>query len=86
MAAKSLTKEEKAWLKKLQAVFDECPSVRLSSYTTGDPFLSIYDKTMDSEINAYHDKSGGEFCNAVDDVGAGLAIIRTPFPIHSTAG
>ncbi|WP_445769002.1 hypothetical protein [Rheinheimera sp.] len=86
MAAKPLTAAEKAWLKKLQAVFDECPSARLSAYTVGDPFLSIYDKTLDAKIYAHQDKNGCEFDNAVDALGAGLAMISTPFPIHSTAG
>ena len=86
MAAKPLTKEEKAWLKKLQAVFDECPSSRLGAYTVGDPWLGIYDKTMESEINNHQAKNGGEFCNSVEDLGADLAMINTPFSVHATAG
>lgn len=86
MAAKPLTAAEKAWLKKLQAVFDECPSNRLGAYTIGDPFMGIYDSSLESEINAHLDSKGGEFCNAVEAIGADFIMIKTPFAIHSTAG
>lgn len=40
----NLTKEELAWVKKLQKVLDNCPSDRLGFYTTGDDYVTIYDK------------------------------------------
>ncbi len=86
MAAKPLTKEEKAWLKKLQAVFDECPSDRLGAYTVGDPWLAIYDRSLESEINQHSVNNIGEFSDSVAALGAGFATINTPFAVHSTAG
>lgn len=41
--AKKLTKKEADWLKKLEQVFQECPSKRLGLYTTGDSTLYVYD-------------------------------------------
>lgn len=86
MAVKPLTAAEKAWLKNLQAVFDECPSNRLGAFTIGDPYLSIYDRSMDKEINEHLDNNTGDFCNSVDALGAGFMTINTPFPVLSTAG
>jgi hypothetical protein len=86
MAAKPLTATEKAWLKKLQAVFDECPSDRLGAYTVGDPWLGIYDRSMEQEINKHLDNNTCEFGNSVDALGAGFMTINTPFSVLSTAG
>ncbi len=87
MAAKPLTKAEKLWLKKLQEVFNECPSSRLGAYTIGDPDLSIYDRSMESEIYQHMDNcKTGEFGNAVVALGAELGVINTPFQVHSVAG
>lgn len=43
MAAKKLTKAEKVWLDKLEAMLSNPPSKRLSCYTIGDATLSFYD-------------------------------------------
>lgn len=86
MTAKPLTKLEKAWLIKLQTVLNECPSERLGGYTIGDPFICIYDRTLEIKINSHLDSVGGEFGNAVEAVDAELFTIKTPFAIHSTAG
>lgn len=39
-----LTKEEVAWIKKLQNLLDHCPSDRFGFYTIGDPWVGIYDR------------------------------------------
>lgn len=86
MAAKPLTAAEKAWLKKLQAVFDECPSDRLGAYTIGDPWLAIYDRSLESKINQHSVNKICEFSDSVEALGAGFTTIKTPFAVHSTAG
>jgi hypothetical protein len=86
MKTKPLTKSESDWIKKLQTVLDECPSSRLGAYTTGDAALRIYDNRFESRINKIIDSGTSEFCMAVDDVGAAICTLNTPFPIHSTAG
>lgn len=47
-----LTKEEKAWVKKLNKHLAACPSDRLSFYTGGDPSIFIVDKTHQDEIDS----------------------------------
>lgn len=86
MKAKPLTKAEKEWLNKLQALLDACPSKRLGAFTIGDPFLQIYDSTFEQQINAILDCGTKDFCTAVREVGAELETLITPFPVHSTAG
>lgn len=86
MIAKKLTKTEREWINKLQAVLDECPSDRLGAYTVGDPDLSIYDTRFETKINHILDKGDTDFCQAVDEVGAGLVDLKMPFNVHSTAG
>lgn len=84
--AKPLTKAERDWLKRLQSVFDECPSDRLGAYTIGDPCIHIYDTRFESQINEILSSGKADFCTAADRVGAGLENITLPFPVHSTAG
>lgn len=83
---KPLTKSEKDWLARLQALLDECPSARLGAYTIGDPTLSIYDRRFESQINKIMESGKDDFCTAVADVDADLGLLRFPFPVHSTAG
>lgn len=83
-----MTKEEKAWIRKLQKLLDNPPSDRLGFFTTGDSAISIYDKTKDDEITAIHsDDFSGEFCNAVERADADF-IEKLTFPssVHSTCG
>lgn len=83
---KPLTKSERDWLARLQAVLDECPSSRLGAYTTGDPNLSIYDSRFEQQINKLLDSGKYDFCTAVDDLDADLGSLRFPFHVHSTSG
>ncbi len=79
----NLSKEERAWLKKLQNLLDACPSSRLGFYTTGDPVVTVYDYDKETEINDIHN---GEFANAVDECDARLGELIFPNFVHSTAG
>lgn len=46
-----LTKAEMAWLNKVQAVLDECPSDRIGFYTIGDASVEVYDRSKEREID-----------------------------------
>lgn len=82
-----LTKEEKAWVRKLQKVLNQCPSERLGAYTIGDNNIIIYDKSKEESINQLMDERGQmDFCVAVDELDAELIRIDTPFQVYSTAG
>lgn len=83
---KPLTKQEAAWVKKLQKVLDECPSERLGFYTIGDPTMWVYDKSLDKEIAEHQEKRDGEFSTSVIAVGADLTMIEFPSNVHSVAG
>lgn len=50
-----LTKEEKKWVKQMNALLKKCPSKRIGFYTIGDEDIGIYDKSYQNEINAAHD-------------------------------
>lgn len=82
-----LTREEKSWLKRLQKVMDECPSPdRIGFYTVGDPDVSLYDRSLQEEINNRLDR-GEDFGGACEYEDAGFnASIRFPSNVHSTAG
>ncbi|KXS55009.1 MAG: hypothetical protein AWU57_605 [Marinobacter sp. T13-3] len=86
MKTKQLTKAERDWLNKLQAVLDECPSDRLGAFTIGDPSIYIYDSRFESEINEIINSGNTDFCAATDKLGSDLSVLRMPFAVHSTAG
>ena len=82
-----LTKSEKAWIEKLQAVLNECPSQRLGFYTIGDANVSIYDRNKEDKIYQLTDNEiVKDFGPAVDKCNAYLGEIIFPFSVHSTAG
>lgn len=83
-----LTAKEKAWVKKVQRVLNECPSRRLGFYTIGDPDVVIYDRAKNDEIDERMDRGlSSDFCIAVQDTGAETNESLTfPAPVHSTAG
>lgn len=84
---KPLTAVEKKWIAKLEAVLAECPSERMAAYTIGDPAITLYDCSMDVEIDQLMDsRDTCDFCQAADKVGAILHVVDFPFPVHSTAG
>lgn len=83
-----LTKSEQTWLKKMQALLDECPSDRIAFYTIGDCDLAAFDVTKYKQITAHMDKhSNDDFCNAVDAMDASFnARLVFSNPVESTAG
>lgn len=51
-----LTKKELAWLQELQDVIDRCPSPeKIGFYTIGDPYICLYDRRHDKEIEFVED-------------------------------
>jgi hypothetical protein len=86
METEPLTKEEKAWLRRLQKVLDACPSDRFQFNTIGDADITVFDGSRIDEINEYHDNNGGEFCNAIDELDASFGTLDFPGNVHNTAG
>lgn len=83
-----LTKAEMAWLNKVQAVLDECPSDRLGFYTIGDAQVTVYDRSKDKKVYDLLDSSDRiDFCTAVEKVSAGTGMtLDFPSCVHSTSG
>jgi len=80
------TKEEKAWMKKVENLLMNPPTERLGFYTTGDADLTVYDKTHDPEIDLMQRVEEEDFCVCVERFGAEIGVIRSASNIHSTAG
>ncbi len=73
-----LTKAEKAWLRRLERVFAECPSTRLGLYTIGDADLTVFDDAASVAHGLdIHD-------NRAEENGIRLGAIRTRVPIAAT--
>lgn len=84
-----LTKKERAWLDKLQAVLDECPSDRIGFYTIGDPEITAYDLKKEKRIDRVMSAWGNnqDFCMVADDCGALFDYsLKFPCCVLSTAG
>lgn len=83
-----LTKAEKDWIAKVQAVLDECPSDRLGFYTIGDSNVTIYDRSKDAKIYDILDENDRmDFCSGVDKAKADTGHeLMFPSNVHSTAG
>jgi len=84
----SLSKEEKAWIKKVQRVLDSCPNKeKFGFYTIGDPNISIYDKSLgvDERSDEMLDKNE-DFCTTVHLLDAYIGSFDFPNCVHSTAG
>ena len=62
------------------------PTDRLGFYTVGDFDLTVYDRTLEDEINAKQDTGNVDFCQAVGELGAYIGKVRSACHIHSTAG
>ncbi len=79
--AKKLTKKEADWLKKLEKVFQECPSKRIGLYTIGDSTLFAYDN---NKVDLCKD---GDLCdgNALS-AGISLGNISTKILIDGVSG
>ena len=79
------TKEEKAWIKKVEKLLLNPPSERLGLYTIGDCCLTVYDKAFDEKIERLQNLNQ-DFCQAVNNLDAELGCINSATEIHSTAG
>lgn len=83
-----LTKEEKAWVRRVQKALDSCPSDRIGFYTVGDREVTLYDRSKEAEIHAMMDRGeASDFGPAVDKCDADLiASLSFPAMVHSVAG
>lgn len=82
-----LMKAEKAWIIRVNATLAECPSERLGFFTTGERWISVYDRRKEQAIDAYQLRHNRDFCQGANDCGA-LAQERLTFPanVASTCG
>ena len=84
---KPLTAAETKWLDKFQDLMNKCPSERLGAFTTGDPYLSIYDKVY---FDAFRESEG--FYTEQDDVhvheslSTVLYVVDMPFQVDGICG
>lgn len=86
MDVEPLTPAEQKWLKQFQALMNKCPSKRLGAFTTGDPYLSIYDKPV---FDGYREEVGNEDRDDVEihhQLGTVLATVTMPFQVDGVAG
>lgn len=81
-----LTKEEKAWVRKVNALLAKCPSDRLGFYTVGDCNVSIFDRSKEGDINALTDLLGEFGSNAEYLEARAVETLEFPHNVHSTAG
>lgn len=83
----TLTKQEKAWVKKLNKLLAECPSNRIAFATTGDCEVSLFDVTRYDEIFDEVEKGKSEFIPSAMRIGATFNECLTfPNQVESTAG
>lgn len=80
-----LTKEEKAWIKKVQALLNKCPSKRMAGAATGDCGITLYDTSFEDKIDEIMDKGIADFVPTINKLECKLGTIVFPFVIHSTA-
>ena len=82
-----LTKEEKAWVKKLNALLAKCPSNRIGFYTIGDATVFLFDVTHYNNISEIMDRGHGDWGQCVNALGAGFdEELIFPNQVESTAG
>lgn len=75
-----LTPEEKAWLRKVQKLLDNCPS-RFGFYTIGDPQLQVFDRSNEH----LYDQNVDMVCEVskYDDY---LCRLKFHSPVHGVCG
>lgn len=82
-----LTKEEKAWVKRVQKALDSCPSKRLGFATIGDHDITIFDRTRYDDICNAVDNGHGDFIPTAEKLGyVAEEQLNFPNPVESTAG
>jgi hypothetical protein len=75
-----LTKEEMAWVKKMQKLLDQAPP-RFGFYTTGDPVLNIYDKGKEALFDEDRDMP-----LEINKHDAALGHMRFTLNVHGVCG
>lgn len=75
-----MTKEEKAWVRKVQKLLDQCPP-RLGFFTIGDPDLIVFDRDKEHLFDDTKD-----FPGEVEDHDAHLTRLGFPCPVHGVRG
>lgn len=86
MEVNPLTIDEARWVKKFQALMKKCPSNRLGAFTTGDPEITLYDKTV---LSTYLDSNRRDERDEVvihHELGTMLASINMPFKVDTLCG
>lgn len=63
-----LTKKELAWIKKVQKVFDECPSSRIGFYACGEDTLHLYDKDNKKAVSNFNESGLSVYTKTFTDV------------------
>ena len=83
----TLTKQEKAWVKKLNKLLAECPSDRIGFATIGDSDVFMFDLTRYDENSSKLDRGGWDFMPAAQHIGAKFDEVLTfPANVESTSG
>lgn len=88
-----LTKEELKWFEGLQNYLDNAPTSltkksktkKLSSFTTGDDTVTVYDQLKCTEYEDLQYEPGDK-CICVAESDSEILTIKFPFDIESTAG
>lgn len=83
----ALTKEEKAWVSKVNKLLAACPSKRLGFATMGDCDVRIFDVRRYADIDEALNRSNGDFIPTAGRLGALFdEALNFPNPVESTAG
>ena len=82
----TLTKKERMWFEKLQAVLDECPfdASDFDSFTIGDPVVTVFKDKQ--SVNKHHLENETDLPDSVDALDAEVFELRFPFGVASAAG
>jgi hypothetical protein len=75
-----LTKEEAAWVRKMQRLLSQCPT-RFGFFTTGDPGITIFDKEKEHLFD-----NAGEVPAEVDRHDARLGWLTFTSCVHGVRG
>lgn len=85
MTQSELTKEEVAWVNKVNRLLAKCPSERIGFYTIGDFSIHLYDKTK--KVDDVSDvRDAPDFCICVGELQADLGTLDFPNAVHATVG
>jgi hypothetical protein len=81
-----LTKKERMWFEKLQAVLDECPfdTSDFDSFTIGDPVVTVFKNKQGVAEHQIENES--DLSDSVDALDAEVFELKFPFGVASAAG